>query len=250
VARVSNKDLAKILDAVQRTAGFTVEYRRTRAKVTGPDGRSEFLRIGSSAFHARDVERQLRNLGWPPEIVAAAPKPPPPPLALPRPPVIVVTEPEPPAPAREDPEPMATLKPAPRRSLKDEVSAKALRFFMDHPGDTFDLEEVAYTLGYGDNRSAISAISSVWRSATHGDPWLHVHRTKSRPQRYRYLHEPTREPWLPKALRDQPAPVVAANPGVEVLAELADGDLLLRTPDGRIWRAAPLGTKPKEDLDD
>lgn len=260
MGRVSNKDLAKILKAVESTTGYTVEYRGARAKVTGPHGRSEFIKIGSSGFFARDVERQLRSLGWPPEVVRVpVPAPPPAPLVLPEPEVRMVSVPdpgdpeyfidvpeEPPAPAREDP-PMTT------QTMRAQMTDAAWRFLKARLGETFTADELAAALaGHHTETSVATAINTEYRQAGPDHPWLHIHRSHTRPQRYWYSDTP-REPWEPKALRGT-TPVAAAvqpqGPVATVLAELPDGGLLLRTGDGTIWRAAKLGTTPRGDLDD
>lgn len=226
---VSNADLRRVLHDVEHTPGWSVEYRKARAKVVAPDGSFAFLRIGSSGFYRRDVDRTLRRLGWPPE-----PTP----------------TPQPEAPKEA---PVATFKPVPVTqpplSRRDEVLAAAIDWFHRNPNQEIALAELVGLLNVEDEKLATYWLNDEWRGARHG-PWLEIHRTRTRPQRYVYddpAHK--REPWVSPQV--QPTARTRGQldgPVATVLAELPGGDLLLRTGDGRIWRAAPLGTTPRADL--
>jgi hypothetical protein len=211
--RVSSKETRQILEAIERTPGYSVTYRPQRAKVLNRvTGAIAWIKTGASAYYANDIARDLRRIGWPPEPSITQ-------LPAPHVEVEVQMTPEewaeayavdvadvPAIATPVEPEPPRKEEPMPTESYMRPLVGSAqeriqhlLVATLKAANDILTADEwveraIAEHGAHGLTVSTWRArISTAWLYAEAGDEWLHVHR-EGRPSRYWYDDGDPREP--------------------------------------------------------
>lgn len=232
---VSNGELRELLQAVDRTPGFTVAYRRQKAHIIGPGG-ARFVKTGASGFDRLAVLRILHSIGWSPDAPTQLPPPPDVPVRQQDPvptPVVAVTQEAPQVPEQQE-KPLGNVIHGRYAAIKDLV----YQFLAANPGKEFSVNELVARSGVLESGTSVTSIgpgiSSVWLKADVNitPEWLHVQRRRDpRSQEFSAGSAPYFYSWTEKKRNPEPKEPtrkhrtkeeVHSNGGSEMRTPMAD----------------------------